>query len=51
MKGTIRYGTRNVRFKERAAPITAMTPITIQEQLDSKAADRMGKVSDDQYRR
>ena len=32
-------------------PITAMTHVAIQEQLDSKAVDWMEKVSDDQYRR
>ena len=51
MKRTIRDGRRDVRFKERAVPITAMTHIAIQEQLDSKAADWMEKVSDNQYRR
>jgi hypothetical protein len=40
-----------VRFKERPVPITAMTHIAIQEQLDSKGVDWMEKVSDDQYRR
>jgi hypothetical protein len=51
MKGTIRYGRRDVRFKERAVPITAMTHIAIQEQLHSKAVVWMEKVSDNQYRR
>ena len=32
-----------------AAPITAMTHIAIQEQLDGKAVDWMEKVSDEQY--
>jgi hypothetical protein len=51
MKGTILYGPRDVRFEERDEPITAMTQIAIQEQLDSKGVDWMAKVSDDQYRR
>ena len=33
-----------------AAPTTAMTHIAVQESLDGKAADRMEKVSDEQYR-
>lgn len=33
-----------------AAPTTAMTHISIVEQLDGKAADWMEKVSDEQYR-
>jgi quercetin dioxygenase-like cupin family protein len=33
-----------------ASPITAMTHIAIQEQLDGKAVDWMEKVSDDQYK-
>jgi quercetin dioxygenase-like cupin family protein len=32
-----------------ATPMTAMTHIAIQEQLDGKTADWMEKVSDDQY--
>jgi quercetin dioxygenase-like cupin family protein len=32
-----------------AAPTTAMTHIAIQEQLDGKVVDWMGKVSDEQY--
>jgi hypothetical protein len=32
-------------------PITAMTHIAIQEQLDGKGVDWMAKVSDDQYRK
>jgi hypothetical protein len=51
MKGTILYGPRDVRFEERDEPITAMTQIAIQEQLDSKGVDWMAKVSDDQYPR
>jgi quercetin dioxygenase-like cupin family protein len=34
-----------------AAPTTAMTHISIVEQLDGKSADWMEKVSDEQYRR
>ncbi len=33
-----------------AAPTTAMTHIAIQEQLNGKAVDWMGKVTDEQYR-
>jgi hypothetical protein len=51
MRGAVIYGRRDVRLKERAVPITAMTQVAIQEQLDSKAVDWMEKVSDDQYRR
>ena len=32
-----------------ATPITAMTHIAIQEQLNGKVVDRMEKVSDEQY--
>ena len=49
MKGTILYGPRDVRFEERDEPITTMTHIAIQEQLDSKGVDSMENVSDDQY--
>jgi quercetin dioxygenase-like cupin family protein len=38
-----------VKHWHGAAPSTAMTHIAIQEQLDSKAADWMEKVDDDQY--
>ena len=34
-----------------ATPVTAMTHLAIQEQLNGKAVDWMEKVSDDQYRR
>ena len=34
-----------------AAPATSVTHIAIQERLDGRAADRMEKVSDEQYRR
>ena len=34
MKGTIRHGPRDVRLKERAVPMTAVTHIAIQEQRD-----------------
>ena len=37
MRGAVICGQRDVRFKERAMPITAMTHIAIQKQLDSKA--------------
>ena len=47
MRGAVLYGQRDVRFKERAVPITAMTHIAIQEQLDGKAVDWMEKVSDE----
>ena len=43
MRGAVIYGPCDVRFKERAVPITAMTHIAFQEQLDSKAADWDGK--------
>jgi hypothetical protein len=51
MRAAVIYGQRDVHFKERALPITAMTHIAIQQHLDSKGVDWMEKVSDDQYRR
>ena len=43
MRGAVICGQRDVRFKERAMPITAMTHIAIQKQLDSKPVDWNGK--------
>jgi hypothetical protein len=43
MKGTIRHGPRDVRLKDRAVPMTAVTHIAIQEQRDGKAVDWMEK--------
>ena len=49
MRGAVICGQRDVRFKERAMPITAMTHIAMVETTRRQTADWVEKVSDEQY--
>jgi quercetin dioxygenase-like cupin family protein len=50
LPGDVIWSTPGEKHWHGATPTTAMTHISIVEQLDGKAADWMEKVSDEQYR-
>ena len=47
--GDVVWFARGEKHWHGAAPLTAMTHVAIVEVLDGKSADRMEKVSDEQY--